>query len=130
MSEQTAATFFAALNARDYDAVRALMAVDCRTGLPGVPPGATGYVALARQMVQAFPDLHHEIIELIGAGDRVTVITRNSGTQAAAFMGHMATGRRFNAIGIDVLQIAEGRIVQRTGVFDTVTMLHQLGLYQ
>jgi steroid delta-isomerase-like uncharacterized protein len=130
VSAAAARAFFAALNARDDDAIRALMRPGCPTALPGVPPGAEGYVTLIRQMSTAFPDLHHEIADLVDAGDRVTVVTRTTGTQRQSFMGHPAQGRRFSAAGIDVLDFEDGRITARFGVFDTVTMLHQLGLYR
>ena len=130
MTTETVQRFFAALNARDYAALSAMMEAECPTGLPGVPAGPAGYVALTRQMAQSFPDLHHEIIDLIAADDRVTAITRTTGRQAAPFMGHASRGRRFSATGIDVFRIRDDRIHQRFGVFDTVTMLHQLGLYQ
>ena len=130
MSAEVARAFFDALNARDYDAVRGLMQPDCRTALPGVPPGAEGYVAMARQMVTSFPDLHHAVADLVDAPGRVTVITRTTGTQERPFMGHPSQGRRFSAAGIDVLDVRSNRITARFGLFDTVTMLLQLGLYR
>ena len=52
------------------------------------------------------------------------------GTHTGAFMGHPPTGRRFHAGGIDVFRIAEGKLVERWGQFDTLGMLQQLGLYR
>jgi predicted ester cyclase len=123
VSAAAARAFFAALNARDEDAIRTLMQPGCPTALPGVPPGAEGYLALIRQMSTAFPDLHHEIVDLVDAGERITVVTRTTGTQRQPFMGHPPQGRRFSVAGIDVLDFEEGRIAARFGVFDTVTML-------
>ena len=62
--------------------------------------------------------------------DRLVVVTQTSGTHRASFLGHPATGRRFRASGMDLLGFRDGLIASRQAVFDTVTMLRQLGLYR
>jgi predicted ester cyclase len=42
-------------------------------------------------------------------------------------MGSAPTGNRVTITGIDILRIAEGKIVERRGNFDNLSMMQQLG---
>lgn len=129
-NKQHAALFYELLNRRDFAALDALLAPDCETHLPGVARGPAGFLQMVRSYVAAFDDLHHGVVEMTGEDDRVAVVTQTAGTHRSSFLGHPATGRRFTATGIDVLRFRDGRMVERRGVFDTIAMLQQLGLYR
>jgi steroid delta-isomerase-like uncharacterized protein len=128
-NKELAAQLYDALNRRDFDKLGELLSEDCRTHLPGQPSGPAGYRRVLASYVEAFNDLQHEAIDMIAEGDRVAVVTRTSGTHCGTFLGHAPTGRRFSAVGIDTLRFRDGRIIERDGVFDTISMLRQLGLY-
>jgi steroid delta-isomerase-like uncharacterized protein len=130
INKQRAALFYDLLNCRDFDGLDALLADDCLTHLPGVPCGPAGYRQMVESYVAAFDDLRHDVIEMTGEDDRVAVVTRTEGTHRGSFLGHPPTGRKFSTTGIDILRFRDGRMIERRGVFDTVTMLQQLGLYR
>lgn len=130
MNRAAALDFYAALNERAFDTVAAMIAPDCPTGIPGSAPGPVGYLAAVRAYLAGFPDLDHTVIETVCEGEAVAIRLRCSGTQLGAFLGHPPTDRRFVATGIDLLRFRDGVIVERTGAFDTVAMLQQLGLYR
>lgn len=130
MSRAVAIDFYAALNQRRFDAVAAMMAGDCPTGVPGLAPGPAAYLAMVRGYLTGFPDLAHEVLETVSEGGTVAVRLRSSGSHTGDFLGHPPTNRRFAADGVDLLRFRDGLIVERIGVFDTIAMLRQLGLYR
>jgi predicted ester cyclase len=130
MNRDAALLFYALQNERAFDRLHEVMAPDCQLGVPGPGRGPGAFAAFARNYVDAFPDLSYDVLETVCEGEQVAVLSRNSGTHQGVFLGHPPTGRRFAVMGMDLLRYREGRMVERKGVFDTVTMLHQLGLYR
>jgi predicted ester cyclase len=49
------------------------------------------------------------------------------GTHAGPFLGHAATNRRSTFTGIEIIRVAQGRIVERWGEWDGLALLEQLG---
>ncbi len=122
--------YFAALDAGEDAALEALLAEDFVRHMPGVPPGR----AVVRQHLDmfrlGFPDLSFTVEAILAEGDLVAARTTTTGTHAGFFMGHPPTGRRFTAGGIDLFRVGEGRLREQWSQFDTMSMLHQLGLYR
>ena len=75
----------------------------------------------------AFPDLHVENVEVLVAGDLVTVRTVARGTQRGAFLGLPPTGKRVEFTAIEIHRIAGDRIAETWHVEDWRTLLAQLG---
>ena len=42
-------------------------------------------------------------------------------------MGHPPSGKQVVFSGIDIFRLAEGKIVERWGIVDTVSLLYQIG---
>jgi predicted ester cyclase len=79
--------------------------------------------------LKSFPDTQMEIIDLIAEGDRVAARFTCSGTHTGEWLGHAATGRRFELIDeAAIYRFRDGRIVESWGVEDTLGRLEQLGL--
>jgi|GEM_PF-1024399 len=121
--------FFAVLDGGCLDELEALLAPGFRSGVPGLAPGPAMYRRMLVQYRAAFSDLRTRVDTMIAEDDRVAVLATTSGRQTGDFLGHPPNGASFEAEGVDVLWIADGLIVRRAGVFDALTMLHQLGLY-
>lgn len=132
MSESHAlvTAYYDALNRADWATWERCVAADFQHHTPHMPPGRESFQQLLRLYRAGFPDFRHEVLEIVGDGPRVAVHTRSQGTHRGDFLGHPPTGATFSAEAVDILTIEGGRVVARQGIFDTLTMLQQLGLYQ
>jgi len=112
----------------DTDAASLMMAADFvdHAPWPGHPGTREGFQAGTRAMRAAFPDLVVEAVKMIEEDDRVAVVVRVTGTQRGEFMGHAATGRRFEIEGVDILRVKDGKLHEHWGVLDSGRMLAQL----
>jgi predicted ester cyclase len=125
------AAFHDALNAGPaIDRLDALLAPDFRHEAGGTVLDRDRYLWMQRAFAAGFSDFAVERTLTLTDGDWVAGHVRVRGTQTGDFLGHAATGRRFTAAGIDLFRVADGRLVEGRGVFDTVAMLRQLGLYR
>lgn len=95
-----------------------------REAAPG-PEGVAGVVGWLRS---AFPDLEYSIEEAFGSGDRVALRCTARGTHLGDFLGHPATGRRFDVQQIHLFRVQDGRIAEHWACRDDVRMMQQLGL--
>jgi predicted ester cyclase len=91
------------------------------------------FAAVAKRWVSpfrgAFPDFEMEVVELVAEHDRVVGHFRCSGTHSGEWLGHPATGRRFeNVDEIYIFEVRNGRLVSAVGVEDNLSRLRQLGL--
>ena len=81
-------------------------------------------------MHSAFPDLQMNVEDMIAEGDKVVARVRMSGTHQGEFMGIDPTGNRVEISGIDILRVADGKIVEHWGNFDDLGMMQQLGVIE
>ncbi len=93
---------------------------------PNLAPDARDWIAPFRV---SFPDMHMDVIDLIAEDDRVVGRFTCSGTHVGEWLGHAATGRRFETVDeVSIFRFSEGRIVEVWGLEDTLGRLEQLGL--
>jgi len=84
-----------------------------------------GFAALR----EAFPDMRIAEADNIREGDMAAFRWLMSGTHKGEFLGVAPTGERIEAMGMDIVRVAdEGEIVEHWGEFDVVGMLRQLGV--
>ena len=76
----------------------------------------------------AFPDLRYDIQDMIAEDDKVVFRARMRGTHEGEFMGFEPTGNRFDAEGIIIARIEDGRIAERWASYDALGMMRQLGI--
>jgi steroid delta-isomerase-like uncharacterized protein len=79
-------------------------------------------------LANAFPDLRTAEADSVKEGDKVAFRWLLSGTHEGEFMGISATGRRVEAMGMDIVRVASGEIVEHWGEFDAVGLLRQIGV--
>lgn len=77
---------------------------------------------------QSFSDSHAEIEHQIADGDLVATHITMSGTNTGPLMGMPATGKEVHYDGVEIVRIADGKIVEFWGLLDRLTMMQQLGL--
>ena len=82
--------------------------------------------AFAR-LLQAYPDLHITVEDVIEEGDKI--VTRNTvtGTHEGEYMGVPPTGRSVTYNEIFIARLTGGRIAETWGVVDVLSQLRQLG---
>jgi predicted ester cyclase len=86
-----------------------------------------GHKQFAAAFYAAFPDLYHEIQDVIGEEDQAVVRFTLHGTHRGPFMGVEPTGRQATITAMAVMRLREGRVGELYGQFDALGMLQQLG---
>ena len=127
----TAVRYFEAWNARDPDAIAAVLTEDGTYSDPAVPQGLDppATAAYAAGLFAAFPDLAFDVDD-ITAGDDGRVWARwvMTGTNSSPFSGLPPTGRRVSLPGADLVRVREDRVAEVRGFFDSAGVPRQLGM--
>ena len=95
--------------------------------LPGQSPDREGHRQILAAFHSAFPDLNVTTEDIVAEGDKVVSRWTARGTHRGELMGIAPTGNGVTIKGIDVLRIAEGRIVERWAQFNDLEVMQQLG---
>ena len=81
-----------------------------------------------RPLLVAFPDLKHELNNLIAEGDRVVLRLTLTGTHEGEYMGIPPTGNKIKYTAMLEGRFSEGKLVELWGVGDMLTLMQQLGM--
>lgn len=88
----------------------------------------SGLESEVRQWRTAFPDLRMEVLEIIAAGDVVSVRWRGTGTNRGALAGMPATNKKSSVEGITMVRLRSGKASEAWVQYDALGMMRQLGL--
>ena len=81
-----------------------------------------------RMYIAAFPDLRMVAEDVLTSGDKAVARVRVTGTHQGEFMGMSTTGKAVDVQLIDITRFGhDGLAREHWGVFDTMTMMQQLG---
>jgi predicted ester cyclase len=94
---------------------------------PGISPGAAGVREQFDGFRAAFGDFRATILDQICEGDKVVTRKVFTGTHVGAFQGIEPTGREVEIHCIDIVRVADGRIVEHWNCVDRLGLLAQLG---
>ena len=78
--------------------------------------------------LEAFPDLHIEIEDLIAEGDKVVSRVVSRGTHKGELQGIALTGNEVTTTLILITRLADGKVVEDWESRDDLGMLQQLGV--
>ncbi len=120
-----------AWNAHDSGHVAAFFAADYEgTDVADALPerGPQGAREMAERYVQAFPDLHFTVEEIVAQDNCVAFAWTAQGTQRGPFMNIPATGRPVAMRGMSLLTLEDGKIKQGLHVWDVAGLLRAIGL--
>jgi len=95
---------------------------------PGVPTNCEGVKQLTAMFRQAFPDSYFTIEDMMAEEDKVATRKTFHGTHKGEFMGIPPTGQQVSMGLIDIVRIAEGRVVEHWAMGDNLGMMQQLGI--
>jgi steroid delta-isomerase-like uncharacterized protein len=94
---------------------------------PGIPRDREGVIQLTSMLRSAFPDFKATIDDMIAEGDKVVIRQTWSGTQKGEFMGIPPTGKSVSIGVIDIIRMADGKVMEHWGQMDSMGMMQQLG---
>ena len=60
----------------------------------------------------SFPDLHHEIVDLVAEGDKVVVRFNVTDTHKGELQGIPATGKKISFGAMDFITLMDGKIIE------------------
>ena len=95
------------------------------------PSWASGRELYRREIVafhDAFPDLRITVDDWIVGGDMVVARVTWTGTHIGDLPGAPGSGNRFEASGIYIYRVSDGKIVESWSEFDRAGFLRQLGV--
>jgi predicted ester cyclase len=94
--------------------------------LPGQGPGIVGLNQLTGLYFAAFPDLTTRVETVLSDGALTAVRWSGEGTQEGDLMGIAPTHHRVHFSGIDILRIANGKIIEHWGESNGLEVMQQL----
>lgn len=112
----------------DETAFKALLAPDLVAHIPGGPANREAFVQHNYRYVAAFSDRQYEVEDLIAEGDKVVARVIWRVTHTGAFMGLPPTGKQLAVSAIITERFREGKSVEHWSLFDSLSMMQQLGL--
>ncbi|MHA2059481.1 MAG: ester cyclase [Candidatus Ranarchaeia archaeon] len=75
------------------------------------------------------PDLHWEIEQIAGEGDRVWVLYNAKGTHTGEYRGLAPTGKKIVIPSVGIYRVVDGKVVENMGgVSDFLEMFKQIGV--
>ena len=95
-------------------------------GLEGT--GRARYLASVRITHDAFSDYHEEAEFVVAEGDKAVSYARITGTHDGDLMALPPTGRKVDFHSIGILRFADGQVIERWGIGDSLTQMQQLGV--
>lgn len=129
---ETTKHVYALMNEGKMDSLDAYIAADFIEHNPDPMQKGTGLAAMKEMMgmyKMASPDMKMEAISMMADGDMVMVHASVWGTNTGAMGPNMpATNKAWKVDMYEKLKIADGKCVERWGVFDTFSMMSQLGM--
>jgi steroid delta-isomerase-like uncharacterized protein len=95
---------------------------------PGMPADCEGVKLVTAMFRQAFPDSYFTVENMIAEGDKVATRKTFHGTHEGEFLGIPPTGRPVSIGLIDIVRVADGRVVEHWSIGDSLGMMEQLGV--
>jgi steroid delta-isomerase-like uncharacterized protein len=95
---------------------------------PGVPGDREGGKMFLGAFMDAFPDCHFTIEDMIAEGDCVATKKTFTGTHSAEFNGIPPTGKHVTLTFVDILRLRDGQIIEHWLSMDQLNFMQQLGV--
>ena len=95
-------------------------------GIPDPIPKAT-LLEMLTAYYAAFPDMRHEVLEILPSVNSVTVRLTVQATHRGTYEGIPATGREVAVGAIHILRVSSGRIAEWWAAEDDLGLLRQIG---
>jgi steroid delta-isomerase-like uncharacterized protein len=130
-SAQAAVGKFAeAVNTGKFELFDEVVASDCVDHDPaeGQVPGPAGYRSFFSGMRTAFPDLSVAPETIVQDGDSIAFAYTLTGTHKGPLGKIAPTGKKVKIRGMQISKFKDGKMVERWGSSDELTLLKQIGV--
>ena len=122
--------FFEAFDRHDTERIGRLVSnTDYTFHFLGMPPmDWNGHKQFIIAITNAFPDVHHEIVDIVAEGeDKVADRFNITGTHKGEFQGISPTGKKTSFGGMQFCTIKNGKIIEIWANVDMMGMMQQIG---
>jgi predicted ester cyclase len=125
---------WATLESQRFEALGEVCSPEIAVTMPGGISlrGVDQLGQLLRAYFAAFPDLRHEVIDFVEAGEKIALELRVGGTHTGTMQTPNGpippTGRRVTWESVDFVTVAGGKIASWHAYYDQLAFLAQLGL--
>jgi len=116
--------YAAALNAHQFDGMEEF--INDQVLLGGELGTRDDVVAVLKGIVDAVPDIHWEVEELLIDRDGIAVRAVNTGAPTKEWLGVPPSGASFEIVEYAIYKVSDGRFAQMTNLHDSAEMLRQL----
>lgn len=130
-TESVARAYFAAVTARDIEAMAACWEPGTRDVIHGVadmrvPEDLRAWFG---NLFASFPDFSFEVLDVVAGGEKAAVHWHATGTfdGSARFEGLAPNGAKVDVQGCDVLTVRDGKVVHNDAYMNGAEMARQLG---
>jgi predicted ester cyclase len=90
--------------------------------------GLKNFKEYCLEWLNAFPDLHFTVDDIVVEGDRVAVRSSWTGTFRHELKGIAPTDKKVTSWEIEIDRVANGKIAEIWTRYDTLSVMQQLGL--
>ena len=128
-AQAIAREIFAAVDEQDLARTEALLEDSFLLHYHGIsdPIPKSTLLEMLQGYYGAFPDMRHELLEMLPSGNAVTVRLTVHATHRGTYEGIPATGRTVAVDAIHILRVSGGRIVEWWAAEDDLGLLRQIG---
>ena len=130
VNKRIVSQFFELLGRHDTERMEQLLVSSTRYSFhpSGMPPiDWNGHKQLLALITRAFPDLHHNIKDMVAEGDKVAVRLNVTGTHEGEFQGIPPSGKKLSLDEMAFLTIIDERITEGWITSDTMSFMQQIG---
>ncbi|ANI42651.1 ester cyclase [Mycolicibacterium vaccae] len=113
-----------AANAREFDRMNEF--INDQTAHYGEPGTRDAVVASLEAIIDAVPDFHWQVTELLITGNRLAARLINTGTPVKEWLGVAPTGSSFEITEYALYEVRDGRFVHMSNVHDVDELQRQL----
>jgi steroid delta-isomerase-like uncharacterized protein len=129
-NKQLVRQFFELLDRHDTERMGQLLVSSTNYSfhIGGMPPvDWNEHKRLLAGVTNAFPDLHHNIVDMVAEGDKVAVRLNVTGTHKGEFQGIPPTGKKLSLNEMGFITIIDGKITEGWISADTMKLMQQIG---
>jgi steroid delta-isomerase-like uncharacterized protein len=128
-SRKLVSQYFDAYDRQDTDGIRQLVSDSYSLHLTGMRPmDWEGTKQFYKEAWNSFPDLRHEILDLVTEGNKVAVRYNIMGTHKGVFQGLPPSGKKVSFSAMAFISLTDGRVAEEWEIADTFGLMQQIGV--